>query len=143
MVDITPYVYLPDRIAFALNKRLNELVLLTYVPISGASCAPVGGGMLQCTSGQRLTKSGGITLGSIYVTSDESVDPGLLEHERVHSVQWALLGPGNFVGIWALGSASSPALEHFWPTPGCNNVSACHSPVEVWADLDKGGYIDD
>ena len=54
-----------------------------------------------------------------------------LAHEAKHADQWALLKPLGFLQTWLLSSGVSYATT---------GTYACGNFIEIWADLEDGGY---
>jgi hypothetical protein len=75
---------------------------------------------------------GGTTIGSVYLTEADHVNRRLLDHERRHVEQWALLGPVGFPLAYGAAELFGRTVLH--APQGAGNI------FEMQAGLRDGGY---
>ena len=124
----------------------------TYAQAAGAHCKFAKGLMVVCTDAHPdfiPSGHGGLTIGSVYTTSDHTVDPSVLSHETKHADQNVLLALGDPVlyGLWYAAGAGSSRLLYHWrdarhDSQGrtCNDPNICYNFMEIWSGLHDGHY---
>jgi hypothetical protein len=72
------------------------------------------------------------TIGNTIISqAGDGLDPDVLAHETKPADQWAILGPGGFLSKW---------LESTVVSYATTGTYTCGNFIEIWADLEDGGY---
>jgi hypothetical protein len=120
--------WVPDAVTFVKNI-VPTTVSYLLVTAQGGSCSFEAHAQLVCTGAAFGYARGGTTIGNTFVTRDDEIPQNpdkrrdLLQHEYVHSQQWARYGsrfPGMYFGA---------------------GLDACHNRFEIEAGLSKGRYV--
>jgi RHS repeat-associated protein len=116
-----------------------NIVAILGAEILGAKCRWIDEGYKVC-SGAKVDGGGAITIGSTIITplphDDFMKDKKMVQHEKTHGDQWALMGGDGFLISWVGGVVLSGVTGGYASGAG---GGGCTNPVEFFAG-EAGGY---